>query len=73
MFCELKDKHSGKFSVPQLRLWARMVASGIHDDLGGTPTSSHDNWNHTKAKKEMLQVYGRWGLQVRSRASTVAS
>ena len=28
-----KDEHSGKFSVPQLCLWARMVASGIHDDL----------------------------------------
>ena len=33
LFCELRDKHSGKFSVPQLRLWERMVATGIHDDL----------------------------------------
>ena len=37
MFSELKDKHSGKFSIPQLRLWARMVARGIHDDMEEPP------------------------------------
>lgn len=37
LFSELKDKHSGKFSIPQLRLWARMVASGIHDDMEEPP------------------------------------
>ena len=37
MFSKLKDKHSGKFSIPQLRLWVRMVASGIHDDMEEPP------------------------------------
>ena len=52
LFCELRDKHSGKFSVPQLRLWARMVVTGIHDDLEEPPQVPMDNWNHSKESKK---------------------
>ena len=55
MFCELKDKHSGKFSVPQLRLWARMVANGIHDDLEEPPqVPMITGITPKRAKKETL-------------------
>ena len=37
VFKELKEKHGSKFSTPQLRLWARMVANDIHDDLEEPP------------------------------------
>ena len=33
----LHDKHSEKYSDPQLRLWARMYLNGIHNDLDTPP------------------------------------
>lgn len=33
---ELKDKHSQKY-IPKLRLWARMMASGLHDSTNDPP------------------------------------
>ena len=55
MFCELKDKHSGKFSVLQLRLWARMVANGIHDALEEPPqVPMITGITPKRAKKETL-------------------
>ena len=32
-FEELKEKHGAMFDTPRLRLWARMIANDIHDDL----------------------------------------
>ena len=34
---ELVEKHSGKFDTPRLRLWARMMCSGLHDDFDNPP------------------------------------
>lgn len=33
LFKELKEKHSDKYDVPKLRLWARMMSSNLHDSL----------------------------------------
>ena len=38
VFEELKQKHGAKYDVPRLRLWARMVASNLHDDLATPPS-----------------------------------
>ena len=37
VFKELKEKHDTKFSMTQLRLWARMVSNDLHDDLDEPP------------------------------------
>ena len=36
-FSDLKDKHGGNYSSPKLRLWARMIASGIHESIEEPP------------------------------------
>lgn len=37
IFKQLKEKHQDKFSGPQLRLWARIIAAKTHDDLDDPP------------------------------------
>ena len=37
VFKELKERHGGDYSTPQLRLWARMIVSGTHEDLEDPP------------------------------------
>ena len=37
VYRELRDKHADKYSTPKLRLWARMVASKLHEDLDSPP------------------------------------
>lgn len=37
IFKELKEKHEDKYSIPQLRLWARMISCGTHDDVDEPP------------------------------------
>lgn len=37
VFRNLKEKHGNNFSIPQLRMWARMVANDLHDDLDVPP------------------------------------
>ena len=37
VFEELMEAHHGDFSTPQLRLWARMIASHLHDDRESPP------------------------------------
>lgn len=34
---ELKEKHGNAYSLPQLRLWARMIAGGNHDSTDAPP------------------------------------
>ena len=36
-FKELKEKHADTFEVPKLRLWARMIASNLHDNYETPP------------------------------------
>ena len=31
LFKDLKEKHGSSYETPKLRLWARMVASNLHD------------------------------------------
>ena len=38
IFQELKEKNGTKYDIPRLSLWARMVASNLHDDLDTPPT-----------------------------------
>ena len=37
IFQNLHKKHNDEYSVPQLRLWARMVQCGTHDDYDNPP------------------------------------
>ena len=37
VFVELKTKQGSKFATPHLRLWARMISSGMHDSLDNPP------------------------------------
>ena len=37
IFQDLKDRHASDYSGPQLRLWARMIANGLHEDLDNPP------------------------------------
>ena len=34
---QLQGKHSDKYDIPWLQLWARMMASGLHDNLDSPP------------------------------------
>lgn len=34
---KLKEKHGTKYSLPQLRLWGRMIQAGNHEDLDDPP------------------------------------
>ena len=37
IYQQLKEKHKDKHSMPQLRLWARMIHCGTHDDYNVLP------------------------------------
>ena len=37
IYRELDAKHSGKYEVPKLRLWARMISSNLHDSMDYPP------------------------------------
>ena len=37
-FKELKEKHMDKYSTVNLRLWARMLVSGIYDSMDDPPS-----------------------------------
>ena len=37
IFQDLKERHESDYSGPQLRLWARMISNGLHEDLDNPP------------------------------------
>ena len=37
IFQDLKEHHGSEYSGPQLRLWARMICNGLHEDLDNPP------------------------------------
>ena len=37
IYKDLKEKHDTKFDIPKLRLWARMIATDLHDDYNDPP------------------------------------
>ncbi len=51
-FRTLREKHSDKFSDPQLRLWARMHANGLHYNLDNPPNVPAITGEPTKRKRE---------------------
>lgn len=36
-YTELREKHGTKYDAPRLRLWARMIATGLHSDYDTPP------------------------------------
>ena len=37
VFKELREKHTANYGTPRLRLWARMISTGLHDDYDNPP------------------------------------
>ena len=37
-YMELKERHGDNYDIPKLRLWARMVTSGLHDSTDEPPS-----------------------------------
>ena len=54
IFSDLKDKHCGNYSSPKLRLWARMIASGIHESIEEPPDVPAFQHPERKRRKESL-------------------
>ena len=50
-FKTLQKKHSGNYSTPQLRLWARMYGNGLHDDFDNPPNVPAITGQPVKKKK----------------------
>ena len=36
-YMELREKHGNKYDTPRLRLWARMISTGLHSDYDTSP------------------------------------
>ena len=54
IFKDLKSKHRDKYSVPQLRLWSRMICTGIHDDMDKPPNIPAFGGSTKKPRKESV-------------------
>ena len=50
IFHELKEKHGNKYSNPALRLWSRMIASGVHESKDDPPAVPMKGGNTSKRK-----------------------
>lgn len=53
-FNSLKAKHNDKYTLPQMRLWSRMICSGMHDDMDNPPDIPAFTANTKKPRKESL-------------------
>ena len=51
---ELREKYLEKFEVPKLRLWARMISSGLHESTEVPPNipAFHDRGSAPKKSKQ---------------------
>ena len=54
IYDELHKKHGGSYTVPQLRLWARMIDCGTHESKDTPPSVPMIVGTPKKAKKESL-------------------
>ena len=54
IFSQLKDKQGDKYDRPKLRLWARMIASGLHESTDDPPDVPAFHQGEPKRKKESL-------------------
>ena len=53
-FKYLKDKHADKYSLPQLRLWSRIVSAGLHSDTESPPDIPAFRSSTKRPRKESL-------------------
>ena len=51
---KLLDKHAGSWDTPCLRLWARMICSGCHDDYDTAPSLPAFSSTVPKKQKDTL-------------------
>ena len=54
IFRELKQKHTDKYSIPQLRLWARMISCSTHESYDQPPPVPMFSEPQPKRQKESL-------------------
>ena len=54
IFRELKQKHTDKYSIPQLRLWARMISCSTHESYDKPPPVPMFSEPQPKRQKESL-------------------
>ena len=54
VFKDLKSKHNDKYSVPQLRLWSRMISTSLHDDMDKPPNIPAFGGSNKKPRKESV-------------------
>ena len=53
IYKELKEKHQDSWDTPRLKLWARCIVSGIHDDYDIPPDSpAFSTAAHKRIRKE---------------------
>jgi len=54
----LKKKHNEKYEIPKLRLWARMVTSGLHESTDEPPDIPAFRGGGLKKKKTTVEAIG---------------
>ncbi len=52
IFAELKEKHGSKYEIPKLRLWARLIAGGVHDSCEDPPAVPAFQCGQPKRRRE---------------------
>ena len=54
-FQSLKKKHNEKYEIPKLRLWARMITSGLHESIEEPQIYLHFIGVELRRKKQQLK------------------
>ena len=54
IFSELKKKHHEIYKVPKLRLWARMIVGGLHNNIDKPPDIPVFHCGEPKKRKESI-------------------
>ena len=54
IYKELQEKHGKKFDTPRLRLWSRMICSGIHEDYDTPDIPAFSGMTPKKPCKDSL-------------------
>ena len=68
IFIDLKDKHNEKYDNPKLRLWARMIASGLHESTDEPPNVPAFVSEEPKRRKESLTGALTWAVEAIAKA-----
>jgi len=55
-FQSLKKKHNEKYEIPKLRLWARMITSGLHESIEEPPDIPAFHSGGVKKKKTTVEA-----------------